>query len=192
MRRLDRYTSVAILLHWLIAALIAANVGLAWYFNTQHGLAKLGPLQIHKSIGITVLVLSLARLLWRFTATPPPLPTSMNRLEKLAAHAVHALLYAIMIGMPLTGWATASASKLIKVAPITWFGLFKWPAIDRLANLPPAPMKQAHDLFDGLHSDGAWVIYVLVAGHVAAALWHRFGRGDAVLWRMAPIGPKPA
>jgi cytochrome b561 len=184
-----RYNAVAMGLHWLIAALIFANIGLAWWFETLHGLAKIPPTQIHKSIGITVLVLTVARLVWRLANPPPPMPASMLAWERMAAHAVHGLLYVIMLGMPLTGWAMASASRLIQVYPITWFGLFRWPTIGALANLPPDRMKSAHDLFFTLHSGGAWLAYGLVTLHVLAALRHQFVKNDEALWRMLPGRP---
>jgi cytochrome b561 len=183
-----RYNTVAMSLHWLIALLILTNIGLAWYFNTLHGLAKTPPLQIHKSIGITVLVLSLARLAWRFISPPPPLPASMPVWQRRVAHTAHALLYLIMIGMPLTGWAMSSASTLIRVYPITWFGLFQIPAIGPLTTLPPDQMKSAHHLYQGLHGLGAKLAYVLIAGHLLAALHHQFVRRDGVVWRMLPGG----
>ncbi len=186
---LRRYNVVAMGLHWLIAALIFANIGLAWWFETLHGLAKIGPTQIHKSIGITVLTLSVLRLVWRLANRPPPLPASMPAWERYAAHTVHALLYGIMIGMPLTGWAMSSASALIRVFPITWFGLFRWPTISALANLPPERMKSAHDLFFTLHNGGAWLAYGLVTLHVLAALRHQFLKSDDGLWRMLPGRP---
>ena len=118
-----RYNTVAMSLHWLIAALIIGNIGLAWYFNTLHGVAAVPPLQLHKSIGITVLILSVVRLVWRFAAPPPPLPATVTGWERWAAHAVYVLFYVIMLGLPLTGWATASASRLIHVFPITLFNI---------------------------------------------------------------------
>ena len=72
----DRYSAVAIALHWLIAALTLTNIGLAWYFDDLTGLARVAPTQLHKSIGITVLLLSLLRLGWRLVSRPPPLPAS--------------------------------------------------------------------------------------------------------------------
>jgi cytochrome b561 len=186
---LGRYNAVAMSLHWLIAALIFSNIGLAWWFESLHGLAKIAPTQIHKSIGITVLMLSVLRLVWRFANRPPPLPASMPLWERYAAHAVHALLYVVMIGMPLTGWAMSSASTLIRVFPITWFGLFEWPTLVALANLPPERMKSAHHLFFTLHSGGAWLAYGLVTLHVLAALRHQFLKGDLMLWRMLPGRP---
>jgi cytochrome b561 len=187
-----RYHAVAMTLHWLIAVLILTNIGLAWYFNTLHGLAKVGPTQIHKSIGITVLVLSLLRLGWRFVVPHPPLPTSVTGWERVAAYTVYVLFYVVMIGMPLTGWAMVSASPLIVVYPITWFGLFQVPAIGPLTTLPPEQMHQAKHLFENAHGLGAKLAYVLIVLHVAAALRHQFIKRDQVFWRMVPFMRRPA
>jgi cytochrome b561 len=83
-----RYDAVAMTLHWLIAALIVTNIALAWYFNTLVGLPKIAPVQLHKSIGITVLILSLARLAWRVASPPPPLPRSVEGWARVASGIV--------------------------------------------------------------------------------------------------------
>ncbi|HEY2179638.1 MAG TPA: cytochrome b/b6 domain-containing protein, partial [Caulobacteraceae bacterium] len=135
-----RYNAVAMSLHWLIAILILVNIGLAWWFNgmplgltpEMHGLEKVRLIAIHKPIGITILLLSLARLAWRFISPPPPLPASVVGWERVAANSVYVLFYVVMIGMPLTGWAMVSASKTIATYPISFFGLFNWPAIGPL------------------------------------------------------------
>jgi cytochrome b561 len=181
-----RYNAVAMSLHWLIAALIITNVALAWYFNTLHGLAKLQIIQIHKPIGITVLVLSIFRLAWRLISPPPPMPASVKGWERAGAITVHVLFYVVMIGMPLTGWIMVSASKTIAQFPISFFGVFNWPAIGPLTRLPVARMHQTHELFSSVHSLGAWLIYGLLALHVAAALRHQFIKRDEVMWRMFP------
>ncbi|HEY2481558.1 MAG TPA: cytochrome b, partial [Caulobacteraceae bacterium] len=179
-------------LHWLIAFLILTNIPLAWYFNTLHGLAKVGPTQIHKSIGITVLALSVLRLGWRFVAPHPPLPASVTGWERAAAYTVYALFYVVMIGMPLTGWAMVSASKLITVYPITWFGLFQVPAIGPLTTLPAEQMHQAKHFFENAHGLGAKLAYALIVLHVGAALRHQFIKRDGVVWRMLPFMRRPA
>src|SRR5579863_361430 len=107
------YSTVAVTLHWLIAALILTNIGLAWYFGTLKGPAEVAPLALHKSIGITVLLLSLLRVGWRLTNPPPPLPDGMPAWERRAAKAVHVLFYVFILAMPLSGWAMVSASPLI-------------------------------------------------------------------------------
>jgi cytochrome b561 len=179
-------------LHWLIAALLLTNIGLAWYFNTLTGLTRVGPTQIHKSIGITILMLSLFRLAWRFISPPPPLPASVTGWERLAAHTVYVLFYVVMIGMPLTGWAMVSASRLIQVYPITLFGVAPWPAIGPLTQLPPAQMHSAHEAFETAHGLLAKLAYVLIVLHVGAALRHQFLKRDGVVPRMVPFLKAPA
>ena len=85
----DRYSTVAISLHWVIALAILTNIGIAWYFNTLHGAVKIEPVQLHKSIGITVLVLSTLRLGWRLAVPAPKLPAYVTGWEKWLAQAVH-------------------------------------------------------------------------------------------------------
>jgi cytochrome b561 len=80
-----KYNAVAMSLHWLIAALIVTNIGIAWYFNTLNGAVKIPPIQLHKSIGITVLLLSVVRLSWRFLSPPPPLPASVTGWQRPVA-----------------------------------------------------------------------------------------------------------
>jgi cytochrome b561 len=182
-----RYNPVAMTLHWLIAALLVSNIGIAWYFNTLTGLERIAPTQLHKSIGITILLLSLARLAWRFIAPPPPLPASVVGWERLAANAVYGLFYVVMIGMPLTGWALTSASKLIHTFPIVLYGVIPWPAIGPLTTLPPDQMHQAHKAFVTTHELLAKLAYGLIVLHVGAALRHQFIKRDDVVARMTPF-----
>lgn len=182
-----RYTAVAVILHWLIAVLLIGNIGLAWYFNTLHGLPKIAPTQLHKSIGITILLLSLARLAWRFISPPPPMVVAIPRWQKIAAETVHWLLYVVMIGMPLSGWALSSASALIQHYPITLYGLVEWPAIGPLTTLPKPQMHQAHAVFTETHELLAKLAYLLIVLHVGAALMHQFIQRDGTLARMVPF-----
>lgn len=182
-----RYNTGSIILHWLIAALILGNIGLAWWFNTLHGDVKIAPVQLHKSIGITVLILSSLRLAWRLTTPAPPLPAEMRGWERWLARAVHVGFYVVMLGMPLTGWAFSSASPLIKIYPITLFNLIPWPTLAPLASLPHDQMKQAHDLFLAAHEWLAKAAYALVALHLAGALKHQFISNDDVVAKMVPF-----
>ena len=183
----ERYSAVAIILHWLIAALLLSNIAIAWYFGTLHGEAKTVPVQLHKSIGITVLILSLARLAWRLAVRPPHMPAFFSGWERLLSQVVHVLFYVVMIGMPLSGWAFSSASPLIKVFPITLFNVVPWPTIAPLANLPHDQMKTAHAVFLKTHMLLAWLAYGLIALHVAGALKHQFINRDGMAGRMIPF-----
>lgn len=185
----SRYSAVAIVLHWLIAAAIVFQVIIAWRMGggrTPEGFALV---QLHKSIGITVLLLSLARLAWRLTHRPPPLPAGMAAWEKALAKVAHAGLYVIMIGLPITGWIMVSASRI--QVPTLLYGAVPWPHVPGLAHLAE-PAKSAWRAFGETgHEILAWGAYVLVALHVAGALKHQlFSKDEPVLAHMAP-GTKP-
>jgi len=181
-----RYGSVAILLHWLIAALVIANLCLGEYFGD---LPKSDPqlfalVQIHKSIGLTVLVLSIFRLGWRLLNPVPPLPSAMPKSLRALALTTHVLLYFLIIGIPLSGWAMVSASPI--GLPTLYFGLFQWPHLPILAHLPRAQKSPlSHELM-AVHATLATSAIVLVIVHVAGALYHQFIRRDEILKRMLP------
>jgi cytochrome b561 len=185
-RRLSGYSAGAITLHWLIAALMLTNIGLAWYFNTLKGPAVVAPLALHKSIGITVLLLTLVRIGWRLTHPAPPLPEAMQPWERVAARATHFLFYLLMLGMPLSGWAMVSASPLIKIHPTVLYGLIPWPAAP-FPGLGPDQLHDAGKLFRATHNTLALVAYATIVLHVAAALKHHFFDRDDVLSRMIPL-----
>jgi cytochrome b561 len=182
-----RYSSVAILLHWTIAVLIITNIGVAWYFNTLPRMAQVEPVQLHKSIGITVLCLSVFRLAWRLAVPAPKLPGYVVGWERWLAQAVHVGFYVVMLGSPLTGWALSSASPLIHVYPIVLFHVLPWPAIGPLTTLPHDQMKQVHDAFTEIHDLLADLAYGLIALHVGGALKHQFISRDDVAARMVPF-----
>lgn len=187
-----RYSGVAMTLHWLIAAAIVTNVGIAWYANTLHGLAKMPSMQIHKSLGITILLLTAARLAWRLFKKPPEMRADLKPWERWLAHAVHALFYLTMVALPLTGWAMVSATPLIHVYPINMFGLFHWPEIASLANLPHDQMHAAHETFESAHGLLAkLIVYVLIPLHILGALKHQFLDRDHELGRMIPFLKAP-
>ena len=187
------YSWAAIILHWTIAALILTNIGLAWYFTRLKGPAEIAPLGLHKSIGITVLMLSVLRVAIRIAIPPPPLPERMPGWEKTAARTLHTLFYLLILGLPLSGWAMVSASPLIRVHPTVLFGIVPWPAL-RLPGLSPDQLHDARHLFSATHLTLAWIAYFAISLHVGAALKHQFLDRDEVLGRMFPPlarAPKP-
>lgn len=184
----QRYSTVAILLHWTIAALLVWIVLLGWQASDLQGAAKIAPLQLHKPLGILVLVLTLARLAWRLTHRPPPLNPDLKPWEKALATTVHWGFYVLLLFMPLSGWAMVSASSLIKLYPIDMFGLFNWPALSFLTDLPDASRKGVHEALEEAHHLVAKVIiYGLVPLHVLGALKHQFLDKDNELARMIPL-----
>lgn len=182
----QRYSNVAIVLHWLVAALIVTNVALAWIWPVLPDAQVRPAIDLHKSIGITILGLALLRILWRFGHRPPPLPRGYAGWEVAASHIVHWGLYAILFAMPLTGWIMDSAWKDAETHPMHWFGLFEWPRIAFFEHLAPATRDHMHDLFGAGHVWGAYALYTLFFLHVGGALKHQWLDGEAELQRMWP------
>ena len=181
-----RYGSVAIALHWLIAAAI---LFMFWLGPFMASLDETDPrqfplFQLHKSIGLTILVLSVARLIWRLTNPVPDLPAHMPAWERMAARAVHYAFYVLMIVVPLFGWATVSAAPI--AVPTMWFGLFEWPDLPVLGTLPRAQKIVTQGPLQATHAILAFSMMLLAALHVAAALKHHFRDRDQVLKHMLP------
>jgi cytochrome b561 len=181
-----RYGAVAMSLHWLLAAMILFMLGLGLFMTSLDETdERTFPLfQLHKSIGLTILMLSLVRLAWRLANPIPPLPPGMGAWEGFAARGVHMLFYALMIAIPLMGWATVSSAPL--AVPTMWFGLFEWPHIPFLADLPRAEKRIVEGPLATTHAVLALSMLGLVALHAAAALKHQFRDKDDVLKRMLP------
>jgi len=171
----DRYHGVAIWFHWAIALLVLANLALGLLHESLFdGLRWVMP--VHKSIGFTVLALTLGRIYWRLTHRPPPHPSGMAAWERVAAGATHFLLYALMLALPLSGWAMVSGTA--KRRPLEFFGLFDLPYLP-VGQAVGGAARNAHGLL-------GWVMLALIALHVAAALRHHFLLRDTVLARMVP------
>lgn len=172
----SRYTGVAIALHWAMAALLLFMIWLGW--NMEDNEARF---QLHKSVGITILFLALARLAWRFANPPPLLPEGMPGIEKTASHVVHIAFYVLMIAIPLGGWLMVSVSPF-QVATVL-YGVVSWPHLPFTEGLIGEDLYEFTEFF---HSKGAWVIIALLALHVAGAVKHEIGAEDGVLKKMIP------
>jgi cytochrome b561/polyisoprenoid-binding protein YceI len=180
-----RYSAVAIALHWTIALAIVLQIILAGRMDGPPTPESFAVTQLHKSIGITILLLSLLRLGWRLGNPPPPEPATLATWERRLSQATHWGFYAVMIGMPLTGWLMVSASRT--QIPTLLYGVVHWPNLPGFADLAPAAKKAWHSAGVLGHGTIAKVIYVLLALHVAGALKHQLlGRDEPVLSRMAP------
>ena len=180
----DRYTFVAITLHWVMALGILALAGLGLIMVHIHLplRERFALYQLHKSIGITILLAACLRLAWRMLHEPPALPAHMPPVEKMAAHGGHLVLYFLLFFLPLTGWALVSASVLH--LPTYLYGTIPWPHLPVLSSLPnKAPVEAVLKL---IHRYVAWTLLALVVGHAAAALRHHFIAQDGVLQRMLP------
>lgn len=179
----SRYGWVAVTLHWVIAIAILYMVYLGKSMEDDYA-----AIQLHKSLGITILALSLLRLIWRFVDPPPPLPSGMPPLERIGARVSHWGFYLLMIFIPLSGWALASASSFkTKV-----WGVIELPKLPGFAGLDADQLESVHHRVEGVHETLAfWILLPLVVLHVAAALKHHFRDRDNVLTRMIPFIPAP-
>ncbi|MFA5632628.1 MAG: cytochrome b/b6 domain-containing protein [Porticoccaceae bacterium] len=190
----QRYNRVAIALHWLIAAGLLANLGLglwmSWAIDSPTAQARaVSVFQIHKSLGLAVLVLSLLRLAWRLLHPQPLYPAGMKQWEKFLASATHWLFYVLMIGLPLSGWLYVSAQWRGDgpfTIPTLWFGLFEVPHLFGLNDADRALRAQAAATAFSVHGAMALALIILLVLHVAAALKHHFIDRDGVLARMLP------
>jgi cytochrome b561 len=189
-----RYAAVAIVLHWAIAIGILGMIPLGWWMSdaledSATRAQAVAAFQLHKSIGLTILVLSLGRLAWRLMNPPPPLPSGMAPWERFAAQAVHIGFYVLMIALPLTGWVYVSTGFDTEgralMVPTLWFGLFEVPHLP-IAEAAESVRRGAAEASMNVHSKLAWGAIVLAALHVGAALKHQFVNRDGVLARMVP------
>jgi cytochrome b561/polyisoprenoid-binding protein YceI len=191
-----RYTAVAIVLHWAIAFAILFNIVLGFWMHitAEHGGANAAvfeAFQLHKSVGLTVLALSLVRLGWRLTHKPPPLPAHMPGWEKAAALATHWAFYILMIALPLSGWLYVSAGWSHEAerafnVPTIYFGLFHVPHLFGLAEQSNAARADAADTAFTAHWVLAYIAIALAVLHVGAALKHQFFDRDETLAHMVP------
>ena len=173
----NHFNLLARVLHWTMAAML-----LAMLFIGVSMVASLGQrewlLALHRPLGIAILLLAILRLGNRLRHRPPPLPADLPRWQVLAAHASHWLLYALMLAMPLLGWATLSAGAFpVQLAP----GLVLPPIVPESAALH-ARLRDAHAAL-------ALLLFGTVLAHLAAALYHAWLRRDGVFASMAR-GPR--
>jgi cytochrome b561 len=176
-RPADRYNAPQRLLHWLMALIILVAIGLGLYASyLQPGTPlRRELLFIHKSLGMTALVLVVLRILYRAMAGAPDYFPALSKLNVVVANGAHLMLYGLMLAMPFSGYVTSVAEG----HEVPWFGLFEWPLIlprdDVLAN--------AGEL---IHLWGAYALYVLLVAHIGAVIWHQWIKKDGVLARMMP------
>jgi len=177
-----RWGAIAQLLHWLIVLFIVAQFTLATLFEQlPAGAKKLTLLSRHKSIGITILVLALVRLAWRWSNPTPTLPDTLKPYERTLARLTHALLYVLLFAVPLSGWLMSSARGF----PVSWFGFLQLP------DLVPKN-KVLYEALVTTHGILAWTLGIVATVHLVAALKHHFVLKDDVLRRMLPSSSNKA
>jgi cytochrome b561 len=169
----DVYPRGVIALHWLLAVALLVELALGWWMQelpkTPPGL-RAGWFNLHKSIGITVALALPLRIWWGLTRAKLP-QGALPAWQWHASQAAHWALYACMVVMPLSGYLGSTFTKY----PVRYFGLTlpdwnrDWPA--------------AKELMSSIHWASVWLFVLLLAAHVAAALWH-WSRSDGVCARM--------
>lgn len=172
-----RWGFIAKLFHWTMAAGLLGLCAFGfWMSDLPRGPTMFKAYALHKSFGLTLLTLALARLAWR-AVDRRPLNLAAPGWQKLAALGTHVALYGLMLAVPLAGWAYNSAANF----PLQWFGLINLPAL-----VPASP--ELKELFHEVHELGALALLALVALHVAAAWKHHLVDKDTTLRRMLPGG----
>lgn len=159
-----RYSTGAIIFHWVIAILVIVNWRIAEGAEHLEGAAKAAAIAPHKAIGITILVLSILRLIWRLTHRPPAPPEAIAGWERVLANTVHVIFYVLLIGLPIGGWLASSYAGF----PIDYFGLF---------TIPLFPVEVNFDTAGAIidqHKAGGTFVLALVVLHVLGALKHSF------------------
>ncbi len=172
-----KYSKIAILFHWLIAILIGANILLANLAEDLPRAARAAYMSPHKAIGISILLLTVGRILWRLTHRPPALPDKITVWQAKAGQSAHILFYVLMIVMPLTGWLMIGAKG--NAAPVDFFGLF---TIDMAIGKNAMLAKIGHEGHELL----ATPLLVLIGLHVLGALKHQFIDKMPFVQRMWP------
>lgn len=175
---MQRYTTIAMVFHWLIALLIIGAFTMGLVMTDIPGITptKLRYYSWHKWAGVTILALATLRLLWRLTHPAPPYPASMPGWQKTAANSLHSLLYVLMLAVPLSGYLYTLSAGI----PVVYFGLFELPVI-------MGPNPELKPVLKAVHYWLNMTLAACVAIHVAAALKHQFIDRDSVLKRMLPF-----
>jgi cytochrome b561 len=177
---IGRYSAVAMVLHWLLGLSILAIFAVGFYMSDL----PISPLKLklynyHKWAGISFLVLSVLRLLWRLTNRPPALPKKIEQTmpgwQSKAYHATHFALYALFFAVPLIGWAYSSAAGF----PIVLFGAIPLPDFMAVDKEFAKQIKELHEI-------SAFALLGLALLHIAAALKHHYFDKDGLLNRMLP------
>jgi cytochrome b561 len=171
----QRFGTVAIVLHWFIAAAMLFSLALAWYLEDLDGEEKIAWLAVHKWSGMVIFVVAIVRLLWRIRHPAPDYGFEMPRWQHIAAHATHILLYVLLFSMPITGYVAETA----RGRDTTFFGVFPIPAL--------VPLNRKLSFYAlTVHDWSQYGLYALILLHVGAALYHQTVLRDRLMSRMWP------
>ena len=174
-----RYSKVAMLFHWVIAVAVIVN----WRFAeaAEHAATKEAAGAImsnHKALGISILLLTVLRLLWRLGHKPPPFPNTMAGWERALARTVHTIFYVMLIGLPVGGWLASSYFG----AGVDVWGIFALPP------LPVGASPETGKAIIELHGTGGEALLILIGLHILGGLKHTFFDKSGGIFRMLPFG----
>ncbi len=169
------YTRTAIILHWLLALGVLIQFSLGWWMRTLPDKTGVQAywFNLHKSIGLTVFMLVVVLLVWRFMHPPPPLPESMPSWQRRSARVCHYGLYLCLIIMPISGYMGSSFTRF----PIRYFGTV-------LPNFWGWESAELKALYSFVHLTTVIVFMMLVAIHIGGAMLHLVIKRDQVFRRM--------
>lgn len=170
----NRYSRIAITLHWAMAVLILCMVGFGWTLDDLSGTALSQSLSYHATGGILVATLLALRFMWRIGNPPPPSPETLSKSQRIASKYIHTTLYVLILLVPTTGLVTAVSHEVSVVifGDVDLQNIFSFFGRDNFA------IKR------GIHANAVYLLLVLIIGHVAAALVHKFWFKDTIMDRM--------
>lgn len=175
-KSVTQYSSVSKTLHWVIAIVVIAMLSIGFFLDDLPDQIKPFAYMLHKSTGLTILVLMIVRFIWVHVSGKPALPDSVPGWEKILSRFVQYGFYILLIAMPLSGWIMSVAAK----RPPVYFGLFEvdFPGVE--------PSKSLAEYMAEWHEIIAWLLVVFIILHVAGALKHHFIDKDNVLKTIWP------
>ncbi len=163
--------------HWLIVLLLIGQGILGLVMGDFPRETRMELTGLHKSIGVTILILAVARVLWLLVAGRPAPAPGVTPLQHKLAMAGHLLLYVLLFALPITGWLMVSYGG----RPVEWFGLFQLPAL-------VGENHDLHEQLEGVHELLFWALTLVAVGHAGAAIYHHVFQRDSTLARMLPKG----
>lgn len=170
-----KYDAVSQFFHWLTVLFVILMLASGFGRDFVPFSARDQVMDLHKSFGLTILLVTGLRIIWRAFRDAPPLPDTTPLPQKIAAHATHAFIYALLIVLPLTGWMMVSCFG----KPLSFFGAFDIAALAEKDRVRAVITKDVHEIL-------AFLLSGLIAAHIGAAVFHHFIQKDGLINRMIP------
>ena len=169
--------SVSKTFHWLVVVLLVIQGILGLTMGDFARDTRMELTTLHKSIGVTILMVVILRLLWTLYSRRPAFAPGVTPLERNLAITVEVLLYVLMFAVPIAGWLMSDYGG----RPVSWFGVFNLPQL-------VAENHDLHEVWEHRHEQLFWVLVLLATGHAGMAIYHQVVQRDDTLSRMMPKG----